>query len=130
MPTPKTYTELTFSPASTSRQLVINYLDDLQKQIVQWENKNFPETPDYRNLLGMGEELGELFHAHLKSEQRIRQDATETKEKKKDAIGDLLIYAINYAVKNRLCLLECLESAWEEVKQRDWIKFPKNGKSE
>jgi len=113
-----------------NRSRALHYLSFLKKQITEWEARNFPDTPDYRNLLGMGEEMGELFHAHLKGEQKIRQSATQTKEKKKDALGDLLVYAVNYANKNNLCLLECLEHAWAEVSQRDWVKFPKNGTSE
>lgn len=108
----------------------MKYFHYLRDAIIKWEEHNFPDTPAYRNLLGMGEELGELFHAHLKGEQSIRLNEAESRAKKKDAMGDILIYAINYCSKNNICLLECLETAWKEVKQRDWIKFPKNGRTE
>lgn len=108
----------------------LKYFHYLRDKIIAWEAHNFPNTPDYRNLLGMGEELGELMHAHLKAEQKIRQDKTSTRDKKKDAIGDMLIYAVNYCHTNGICLLDCLETAWNEVSKRDWIKFPKNGISE
>lgn len=84
----------------------------------------------YRPLLGVVEEVGELCHAHLKNEQGIRGTPEEWRTKKQDAIGDILIYLLDYCTREELDAEECLETAWAEVSARDWIRFPKNGKTE
>ncbi len=47
-------------------------------------------------LLGIFEEAGELCHAQLKSEQNIRGDLDLHDREMADAIGDLMIYSMNY----------------------------------
>lgn len=83
----------------------------------------------YRPLLGVVEEVGELCHAHLKNEQGIRGTPEEWEAKKKDAIGDVLIYLLDYCSREGLDVEECLETAWAEVSQRDWIRFPGDGRT-
>lgn len=77
-------------------------------------------------LFGMIEELGELVHAHLKGKQGIRHTPEEIAEMKRDALGDLLVYAADYAGRSGMTLYECIERAWGEVKQRDWNADPMN----
>lgn len=88
------------------------------------------ESRSHRMLLGACEELGELCHAHLKNEQGIRGTPEEWREKKKDAIGDTLIYLMDYCNKEDLDIEECLQMALDEIATRDWVRFPKNGKTE
>lgn len=83
----------------------------------------------HRPLIGAAEELGELCHAHLKNEQGIRGTPEEWVAAKKDAIGDILIYLLDYANKEGLCLEECLSVALDEIHSRDWAKFPHDGKT-
>jgi len=104
-------------------------LTKLQTKKSFWEEHNFPLTKPYRPLLGVGEELGELFHAHLKSEEGIRGSYEEHQREKKDAIGDMIMYLIHYCNLNDLDLDECVQIAWDEIKQRDWIKYPLDGKT-
>ena len=47
-------------------------------------------------LLGICEEAGELCHAQLKKEQGIRGTIEQHDAAMKDAVGDIMIYAINY----------------------------------
>lgn len=101
----------------------------LQDDHKVWLDHNFPNQQPHQPLLGMGEEVGELMHAHLKGEQGIRglDSMFDQMKKKADAIGDLFIYAMSYCNTNGLDLEKCIEYAWDEVKDRDWQKYPTNG---
>lgn len=113
-------------------KLIYMNLYDLQDEQHQWASRNFPNSTADEALFGVGEEVGELMHAHLKHKQKIRgcQNTKETIEKKKDAIGDILIYLAHYCNLSGIDMQEALEKTWEEVKKRDWIRFPKNGTTE
>lgn len=104
-------------------------LKQIQDEIRDWNNHNFPNNKSYQALLGVSEEVGELCHAHLKHEQGIRQ-TTDSLEAKKDAVADITIFLINYCNQENIDFSEVLNSTWEQVKTRDWIKFPTNGKTE
>ncbi|MHC4431042.1 MAG: nucleoside triphosphate pyrophosphohydrolase family protein [Planctomycetota bacterium] len=72
-------------------------LQDLQACLYDWQNYNFGEDQDNELiLLGICEEAGELCHAQLKLEQNIRGDAKKHEEEMIDAIGDMMIYSMNY----------------------------------
>lgn len=105
-------------------------LGKLQKEQEIWGNHNFGPQAGERMLLGVSEEVGELCHAHLKSLQGIRKSTEELVAKKKDAIGDIVIYLTAYCNSEGIDFQECVDTAWNEVSQRDWKKFPKNGLTE
>lgn len=100
----------------------------LQKDQKEWGIKNFPENKGkpYRMLLGVGEEMGELFHSHLKREQGIRTDE-DHETKIADAVGDIVIYLAAYCNEMGLDFSTCVGLAWDEVKQRDWSRHKTNG---
>ena len=102
-------------------------LSQLQAEGWKWVQHNFPNGKPYQPLLGVAEEVGELAHAHLKAEQGIRNTTSEDKE---DAIGDIIIYLADYCNRNGLDIQHSLEIAWETASKRDWVKFPKNGRTE
>jgi len=102
-------------------------LAKLQNEIDLWNDANFPRKQSYQPLLGVMEEIGELSHAHLKMEQGIRAAIQYDKE---DAVGDIVIYLIDYCNQNNIDFANAITKTWEQVRQRDWIKFPKNGRSE
>lgn len=101
----------------------------VQEEHRVWQARNFgpPSTGD--SLVGITEELGELSHAFLKNKQGIRLNENH-EENMRDAVGDLLIYLISFCTSKGYDLEEVLEDTWEQVKQRDWIEFPNNGKTE
>lgn len=104
-------------------------LIELQQQVAAWNKKNFPDgTPD-RVLIGAGEELGELFHAHLKQSQGIRGTDAEHRAAAKDAIGDICIYLMAYCAKRGFQFDSCIRGAWDEVKNRNWKRNRKDGKN-
>ena len=109
-------------------------LREIQAQQKAWAEYNFPSSvlPEkfWVPLLGAGEELGELNHAALKMYQGIRGTEEEHRAAMSDAVGDLGIYMMDFCNKMGLDFGDCIAEAWLEVKQRDWIKFPKNGRTE
>lgn len=110
-------------------------LRELQKMVGTWARKNFgphvgPENiQGYRCLLGAIEELGELCHAHLKQEQGIRGTPDIQDEQARDALGDIVIYLCDYCEARRFDFEDCVRAAWSKVKERDWRRFPNNGKT-
>ena len=103
-------------------------LSQLQREVGVWARRNFPKEKPYQPLLGIGEETGELMHAHLKMEQKIRGKAEEHQEAKEDAVGDILIFLAHYCELNDINLSWAVEKTWREVKQRDWRKHKRTGK--
>jgi hypothetical protein len=91
------------------------FLTWLQKQHAAWEAVNFPESEQnsMHSLVGMVEEMGELAHALLKMDQKIRGSDEEHIAEARDSIGDL----------------SCIHKAWIEVAARDWTKNRMDGVS-
>lgn len=100
----------------------MSFLKDLQRKQSEWSALNFPDQKKYQCLLGLVEEVGELAHAHLKAEQGIRTE--ENLEcKRRDAVGDIVIFLAGYCNHHGLDLEQCIADAWEEVRIRDWKKM-------
>lgn len=85
----------------------------------------------YHGFLGAVEEMGELAHAYLKAEQGIRNQSTEDwKEKAEDAVADCIIFLASFCNTHGMNMQRAVETAWAEVEQRDWVKYPKTGRPE
>jgi NTP pyrophosphatase (non-canonical NTP hydrolase) len=99
-------------------------LNDIQNLAAHWNRVNFGGHfgTGYRNLLGLSEEVGELCHAHLKGEQGIRHTPEEILSKKKDAIGDIVIFLCNYCDSQNISLEECVYISWKEIENRKYNK--------
>jgi NTP pyrophosphatase (non-canonical NTP hydrolase) len=102
-------------------------LSRLQDEHREWLKHNFPDQQAHDALLGLAEEVGELAHAHLKAQQGIRGTLEEHREEARDAIGDIVIYLASYCNTNGYDLNQCVASAWEVVKNRDWKANPYHG---
>lgn len=74
----------------------------LSQEVGEWSHRNFGNKQD--PYLGMIEELGELAHCLLKRWQQIRgyEDPKFFLEQFTDALGDIGIYAANFAYNNHL----------------------------
>lgn len=96
-------------------------LSDFQYDLNEWLSHTFPDSTTDDQLIGIGEEFGELCHAHLKLKQKIRMEENH-EENIKDAIGDITIFLINYCNKKKINFVDCVELAWVEIKNRDWRK--------
>lgn len=109
---------------------LFTYLNELQQEIYQWAVHNkFQDDPTW-TFYGLVEEIGELSHAMLKQHQGIRGTFEEHEQKGKDAVGDFLVFLAHYCSEKGWSLSECLEIAWSEARERDFVKFPGNGVSE
>ena len=74
-------------------------INDFQEQQKVWALHNFGPGCSDHPLLGMIEETGELSHSLLKSLQGIRGDHEKHAEEGRDAVGDVLIYLVDYCTK-------------------------------
>lgn len=74
-------------------------IDDMQRQLAEWQARNFENVDDRDLALGIVEELGEYFEA-------------QTEEERRDAIGDVLIYCGQLLARNNLRLSSSL-SVWD-----------------
>lgn len=76
-------------------------LDQLQNEQEEWQTKNFGPQPPSRLVMGVSEEVGELFEA----------TADRDKDATKDAIGDIMIYLAGYCTQSGLRLVDCYNFA-------------------
>lgn len=105
-------------------------LNNFQLEVARWAAFNFPKEQNHHLVLGMQEELGELCHCVLKREIGIRGTPEDHINGIKDAIGDFMVFMAQFCNRQGLKIDECIEHAWENVKKRDWITYPHNGKTE
>lgn len=96
-------------------------LSIVQRELVPWQEHNFPNRPAWQPLVGMQEELGELAHAFLKKSQNIRLTENHN-ENLIDSLADLLVYACDFANACGIDLSDALDRTWAKVRQRDWQK--------
>lgn len=93
----------------------------LQEEHNEWSQENFGDQPYEWTLLGLQEELGELAHSELKMLQGIRLDEEDVgEEATKDAVGDIIIYLLDFCNRRDLVLADCLDEAALEVLNREW----------
>lgn len=100
---------------------------EVQHEHKEWSRRNFPAVTIKQQLLGIVEEVGELSHAVLKREQGIRLPRGYN-EAARDAIGDIVIFILGFCTSHNWDLEDIVQETWDEVKQRDWVKYPKTGR--
>lgn len=99
-------------------------LRDLQHDIGVWSRANFGDQPSTYALLGVMEEAGVLAHAHLKGLQGIRMTPEEVREKKEDAVADIVIYLLDYCEREGLLFEQALIDTKNKVLKRNWKDNP------
>lgn len=104
-------------------------ITEIQQEIAEWTAHNFPTSQSWQQLLGCQEELGELSHEYLKKAQKIREHENY-KLNARDAIGDLMIYLLNFCNHEGFSVEEVLNETWDEVRKRDWIKNSVSGQKD
>ena len=104
---------------------------DLQRRLSEWQDRNFdPVEPGIRALqltLGVCEEAGELSHTILKRDQGIRGTREEHDADARDAIADVVIYAMNLCSNEGWDFETIVRETAEKVMLRDWQKNRENG---
>lgn len=98
----------------------------LQVQLVRWQQENFGGASLFQMLAGVSEEVGELAHAILKHDQKIRGFDNEEKfrEAAGDAVADTVVYLTQLCTLLRLDFGTLVTETAHEVMQRDWKAKP------
>jgi NTP pyrophosphatase (non-canonical NTP hydrolase) len=89
---------------------------DFEMKIIQWAEarKIIPNsTPDTQLLKAMSE-LGELADATIKKD----------KEGIIDGVGDVMVCLVNYCALQDINLVDCMESAYNQIKHRKGTLMP------
>lgn len=88
----------------------------IEMQVLQWAEARriIPNATPASQLLKAVSEMGELADAEGKRDL----DAI------KDAVGDVLVCLINYCALRDLDLVQCLEGAYEQIKDRKGTLMP------
>ncbi|MFT5208243.1 MAG: NTP pyrophosphatase (non-canonical NTP hydrolase) [Candidatus Omnitrophota bacterium] len=97
-------------------------LRQIQKEQDAWAKENFDNKKPYQAILGVTEEIGELAHSYLKMEQGIRGSKEKHIELMKDAVGDSVIFLMDFCNQMDFDLQDLVEGTWDEVKKRNWKK--------
>ena len=82
----------------------------IQLEVGVWNEFNFPNNTKENCIFGIVEEIGELSHCILKQNQGIRKESS-TEEKLQDAIGDIIIYCLNYCNYCGIDIMEALDNS-------------------
>jgi len=84
--------------------------EDIEMEIVRWSEarKIIPNSTPAVQLLKALSELGELADA------TIKDDLGQIK----DGVGDVMVCLINYCALQDINLVDCMESAFREIKDR------------
>ena len=83
-------------------------MEELEKKVAQWHHdRNLIEgATDKDQFCKLIQEAGELSDNICKVKDMS------------DDIGDMIVVLINIAERNNLTLKECLEKAWDDIKDR------------
>ena len=89
---------------------------DIEMKIIQWSEarKIIPNSSPEIQLLKAMSELGELADATIKKDQ----------EAVIDAVGDVMVCLINYCALQDLNLVNCMEVAYDQIKNRKGTLLP------
>lgn len=100
----------------------------LQVQLCRWQRENFGGATLYQMLAGVTEEAGELAHAILKHDQKIRgfEDEEKFREAAGDAVADIVVYLQQLCTLLRLDFGTLVSETAHEVMQRNWKAKPEN----
>ena len=83
---------------------------NIEMKIIQWSEsrKIIPNSNPESQLLKAVSEMGELADATIKHD----------KESVIDAVGDVMVCLINYCVLQDINLVQCMEIAYDQIKNR------------
>jgi len=89
---------------------------NIEIKIIQWSEarKIIPNSTPETQLLKAMSEMGELADATIKKDQ----------EAVIDAVGDVMVCLINYCALQDLNLVDCMEVAYDQIKNRKGTLLP------
>jgi NTP pyrophosphatase (non-canonical NTP hydrolase) len=83
----------------------------VQRDLYQWVKYNFPKSGSNHNLLGIGEELGELMDNIIIYEENKNDPAADLNDiiyNINDAVGDTMVFLMNFCSYNYIKIDEIL----------------------
>ena len=88
----------------------------IEMKIIQWAEarKIIPNSTPEVQLLKAISEMGELADATIKNDQEAIEDA----------VGDVMVCLINYCALQELNLVDCMEVAYDQIKNRKGRLLP------
>jgi len=89
---------------------------DIEIKIIQWAEarKIIPNSNPESQLLKAVSEIGELADATIKKDR----------EAIVDSVGDVMVCLINYCALQDINLVDCMEVAYDQIKNRKGILLP------
>jgi NTP pyrophosphatase (non-canonical NTP hydrolase) len=89
---------------------------DVELQIIRWAEarKIIPNSTPEVQLLKAVSEMGELADATLKHDREAMEDA----------VGDVMVCLVNYCALQDLNLVDCMEVAYDQIKNRRGTLLP------
>lgn len=89
---------------------------NIEMKIIQWseQRKIIPNAKPHTQLMKAVSEMGELCDAELKGQMPLI----------KDGVGDVLVCLINYCALKDINLVNCIEEAYEQIKDRKGTTLP------
>ena len=104
-------------------------------ELADYEFHAEPKEPMALSFMLRAVGLGRDAHARLKQLQGIRdggmlRKGDPTEADGMDAIGDIALCLIGYCIKRGWSFDRILADTWKQVRQRDWVQYPKNGRTE
>lgn len=108
----------------------LNALFQMQEAVGEWSQYNFPHQSPQTSLNKLVSEVGELCDAVAMTEQGIKgfDNPAHSAHQRRDAVGDILICLLDYCYRSDIFMGRALRDAWNEVKERDWVRYPQKGK--
>ena len=88
---------------------------EIQSDLHVWQHTNFGDGKPRHAIIGVGEEVGELLHAVLKMSQGIRGDQQSHFVEIRDAVGDIVVYTVDFARRSGLGMLDFPFALMEKI---------------
>ena len=89
---------------------------NIEIKVIQWAEARriIPNAKPHTQLMKAVSEMGELCDAELKGNMSMV----------KDGVGDVLVCLINYCALKDINLVNCIEEAYEQIKDRKGTTLP------
>jgi len=89
---------------------------NVEMKIIQWSEQRriIPNSTPETQLLKAMSEMGELADATIKNDREAIEDA----------VGDVMVCLVNYCALQDLNLVDCMEVAYDQIKNRKGTLLP------
>src|SRR3990172_3730987 len=104
-----------------------NELKHLQGEVYAWHCNNFGDAAPFEMLMGLTYEIGKLGKYELQAMQGLVKVEADHNARIRDALGDAVIYIMQYCSSRGWSLADVLELTWAAVSRRDWKRFKETG---